>query len=160
MPTPKTCWTPLRKCILVLFTRLGVGVQADGTALVHWADRQDAWAKLPVLVRRLVRETTPRIEQLAFPGGDAVNLPGVDGRTVCAEGTVWVPSGGTVWEMGCSKDPASKAQADYVKRCTEIPQTEQQGLTFVFVTPRRWPGRAAWIAEAKSKRGVGRCAGL
>jgi hypothetical protein len=126
-------------------------VQVDGTALVQWADRQDAWTRLPVLVRRLIRETTPAIEQLIFPGGDAVNLPGFDGRTVSAKGTVWVPSGGTIWEMGCSKDPASKARADYAKRSAEVPQIEQQRLTFVFVTPRRWSGRAAWVTEAKSK---------
>jgi hypothetical protein len=126
-------------------------VQADGTALVQWADRQDAWTRLPVLVRRLIRETTPTIEQLTFPGGDAVNLPGFDGWTVSPRGTVWVPSGGTIWEMGCSNDPASKARTDYAKRSAEVPQIEQQGLTFVFVTPRRWPGRAAWVTEAKSK---------
>ena len=127
-------------------------MRADGTALVQWADRQEAWTKLPVLVRRLIRETTPTTSgQLTFPGGDAVNLPGFDGRTIGVTGTAWVPGGDAVWEMGCSKGPATKAHSDFAKRSAEVPVAEQASLSFVFVTPRRWPGRGDWVSDAKAK---------
>lgn len=129
----------------------GKGMRVDGTALLQWADRQEAWTQLPVLVRRLIRETTPGLAQLTFPGGDAVNLPGFDGRTIGTTGTPWVPGGDAIWEMGCSKDPATKAQSDFAKRSGEVPAAEQASLSFVFVTPRRWPGRGDWASEAKRK---------
>lgn len=126
-------------------------MRVDGTALLQWADRQEAWTQLPVLVRRLIRETTPCLQQLTFPGGDAVNLPGFDGRTICATGTAWVPGGDAIWEMGCSKDPAAKAQLDFTKRSGEVPTAEQASLSFIFVTPRRWLGRNDWASSAKAK---------
>ncbi len=129
----------------------GYSIQADGVTLQHWADRPEARTKLPVLVRRLIRETTPVIEQLAFPGGDAVDLPGFDGRTFGVAGTAWVPNGDAIWEMGCSEDPAKKARSDFDKRSEEVDEAEQKKLSFVFVTPRRWAGKNAWVSKAKSQ---------
>lgn len=126
-------------------------MRVDGTGLVQWADRQDAWTKLPVLVRRLIRETTPSLQQFTFPGGDAVNLPGFDGKTTSATGTAWVPPGEAIWEMGCDSRPEVKARKDFAKRSAQVPLEEQKCLSFVFVTPRRWSGRHAWAADAKTK---------
>ena len=128
-------------------------MRVDGTALVQWADRQDAWSRLPVLIRRLVRETTPSLGRMTFPGGDAVNLPGFDGRTLEAKDSIWVPAGDAVWEMGCSSGPVAKAKGDFKKRSDEISAAEQASLSFVFVTPRRWPQREEWVREAKALGG-------
>lgn len=42
------------------------------TNIRQWADRIEARSLLPVLVRRLIRETTPGLKSLRFPGNDAI----------------------------------------------------------------------------------------
>lgn len=122
------------------------------TRIKQWADTRDAQAQLPVLVRRLIRTTTPRIEKMSFPGGDAVNLPGFDGITEIEDGSEWVPEGKTVWEMGCDKSVSVKSNGDYKKRTDEMPPDERKKITFVFVTPRVWTGKDDW-SDAKRAEG-------
>ena len=125
------------------------------TQIKQWADTRGAQAQLPVLVRRLIRTTTPRIERMSFPGGDAINLPGFDGITEIAEGSEWVSEGISVWEMGCDQSVVTKANRDYKKRTDEAVPEEMKNKTFVFVTPRVWTGKDDWasakLAEGKWK---------
>lgn len=123
----------------------------DETAIRQWADRHDCRSNLPVLVRRLIRETTESLVSMRFPGNEAVDLPGLDGQVECESGTVWVPQGQSVWEMGCNVDPRSKADGDYRKRTEETPQDQRENSAFVFVTPRRWNGKEDWLEERRSE---------
>ena len=91
----------------------------DETFIRQWADRHECRRNLPILVRRLIRETTPSLSSLRFPGNEAVDLPGIDGEAESETATTWVPEGRSVWEMGCNQDPRPKAQGDYEKR-TEL----------------------------------------
>lgn len=122
------------------------------TDLRQWADRIEARSLAPVLVRRLIRVTTPTLKDMRFPGNDAVALQGTDGETNAEAGTPWVPAGRAVWEIGCNQDPSSKASDDYDKRVKDTPAEVRASTTFVFVTPRRWQQKDAWV---KKRRGRG-----
>ncbi len=121
----------------------------DETSIRQWADRHECRRNLPVLVRRLIRETTPCLSSLRFPGNDAVDLPGLDGESENQSATTWVPEGRCTWEMGCNQDPRRKAEGDYEKRTNETPQEIRKASSFVFVTPRRWSAKNAWLAERR-----------
>jgi len=123
----------------------------DETAIRQWADRHECRSHLPILVRRLIRETTESLVSMRFPGNEAVDLPGLDGQVECEAGTVWVPEDRSVWEMGCNVDPRSKADGDYRKRTEETPQDQRENSAFVFVTPRRWNGKEDWLEERRGE---------
>ena len=121
----------------------------DETAVRQWADRQECRRKLPVLVRRLIRETTPALSSLRFPGNEAIDLAGFDGLAENDAETVWVPKGQSVWEIGCSQNPRTKADGDFSKRTTDTSKEVRERSSFVFVTPRRWNSKDEWIGECR-----------
>lgn len=123
----------------------------DETAIRQWADRHECRSNLPILVRRLIRETTSSLVSLRFPGNEAVDLSGLDGQAECEDATTWIPAGRSVWEMGCNQDPRAKADADYIKRTGETPQPDRQTTGYLFVTPRRWNGKEAWLTERRAE---------
>ena len=121
------------------------------TAIYQWADHHECRSNLPILVRRLIHETTSSLVSIRFPGNEAVDLSGPDGRVECEVATTWVPAGKSVWEMGCTRDARTKANADYAKRTEEISQAERENIDFVFVTPRRWNSKDAWVTEKRTE---------
>ena len=123
----------------------------DETAIRQWAERHECRRNLPILTRRLIRETTESLISIRFPGNEAVDLPGLDGRVECDARTVWVPGGRSVWEMGCNADPRSKADGDYRKRTEGTPQDQRENCAFVFVTPRRWNGKEDWLEKRRGE---------
>ena len=123
----------------------------DETAICQWADRHECRRNLPILVRRLIRETTITLVSIRFPGNGAVDLSGPDGRVECEAATTWVPAGQSVWEMGCKQNARGKANDDYAKRTEEISQAERENIDFVFVTPRRWNSKDAWVTEKRTE---------
>ncbi|MGB3424039.1 MAG: hypothetical protein WBF84_17530 [Castellaniella sp.] len=126
-------------------------MRITATHLAQWTDRREAQGMLPVLVRRLI-SATARITAIAMPGGDSVSAPGWDGVISVEQGNPWVPAGISYWELGTSKDPASKASSDFEKRLGQISEEEAAQATFVFVTPRRWLGKSAWRKKAESRK--------
>lgn len=125
-------------------------MRVTATHLVQWSDRREAQGMLPVLVRRLI-SATARITAIAMPGGDSVSAPGWDGVIEVTQGNPWVPTSISYWELGTSKEPASKASSDFEKRLGQISAEQAAQATFVFVTPRRWPGKSAWRENAASR---------
>ena len=123
----------------------------DETAIGQWADRHECRGNLPILVRRLIRETTGSLVSMRFPGHEAVDLSGPDGWVECKTATTWVPAGQSLWEMSCTQDARTKASADYAKRTEKIPRAEQKNIGYVFVTPRRWNGKDAWLTEKRAE---------
>lgn len=118
-----------------------------------WADTQiDARTHLPVLLRTLVNSTGSDLRKVDFPGYDNAQRNGVDGFVDAGAATPWVPKGRSYWEFGTDKKVPTKAENDYAARLASIAETDRQQSTFVFVTPRNWPGKAAW-EERKSKAG-------
>lgn len=111
-----------------------------------WADRIDARHELAALLRRLVYSTGEGLTQLDFPAFENAQRHGWDGFVQADAATPWIPRGESGWEFGVNQDPGQKAEHDYKARTGELAAAERAGLTFVFVTPRRWPGKTAWAA--------------
>lgn len=118
--------------------------------LVHWADTLDARARLSVLLRRLVHSTGTSLRTVDFPGNDDSQRPGWDGWVGTEVGTPWIPEGQSGWEFGVTKDINTKADGDFEKSLKQHSEAERQVIVFVFVTPRRWPGKHAWIQAKKA----------
>lgn len=112
--------------------------------------RREAQGLLPQLVRRLIWASSPAnaISQFSMPSGDDIRLHGFDG-TLAIEGRhPFAPTGLSVWELGLSEDPETKANEDLKKRASKAKGTLTE-TTFVFVTSRVWAGKHTWV---KSKR--------
>ena len=124
----------------------------DATELDSWADRRACQQDFPRAVRILIAASTPDIGEIEFRTGEGVNLAGWDGRVLSGVGTPWVPAGASGWELGTDEDIVRKANSDYAARTADPLGLDALNGTFVFVTPRRWPGRAQWT-EAKRAEG-------
>ena len=119
--------------------------------LVHWADTLDARARLSVLLRRLVHSTGTALRTVNFPGHDDSQRPGWDGWVETDVGNPWIPEGKSGWEFGTTKkDIDKKANNDFKTSLEQHSESERQTIVFVFVTPRRWTGKNAWLKEKKA----------
>jgi len=111
----------------------------------NWADSQiDARTHLPVFLRKLVHSTGNDLRQVDFPGYDNAQRKGSDGFVEAGSATPWVPDGNSYWEFGTNQNPGVKAESDYTARLTSVDSTERANSTFVFATPRNWPGKTTW----------------
>jgi hypothetical protein len=99
-----------------------------------------------------VHSTGSGLTKVDFPGNDDAERPGWDGLTEASEGTPWVPAGRSGWEFGANEDPKTKADGDFEKSTKALHKKERAETTFVFVTPRRWPGKGAWIVANQAKK--------
>lgn len=125
------------------------------------ANEIDSWVshnirartRLAVFLRTLVHSTGRGLTKVDFPGNDDAERPGWDGFLEAVGGTPWLPAGRSGWEFGTSEDPKAKAEGDFQKSVRALDKKECADMTFVFVTPRRWAGKAAWI-KAKRAKGI------
>ena len=124
----------------------------DASQLVQWAATRDAQERFPELVRRLLA-ATPGITNVSARAGGGVALPGWDGRADSATAS-FLPVGSLRFEFGVGSKPKTKAEEEYEKRRQE---PSAVGLTFVFMTPRRWRDGASWADE---KAELGHFAGV
>src|SRR5437868_1372657 len=100
-------------------------------------------SRLAVFLRTLVHSTGSGLTKVDFPGNDDAERPGWDGFVEASEGTPWVPAGRSGWEFGTTDDPKAKAEGDIAKSVKAVGKKERAETIFVFVTPRRWTGKAA-----------------
>ena len=117
----------------------------------HWADSIDSRAKLAALLRILVNSSCDGLQKVVFPAHDDSQQPGWDGEIQTTVGNPWVPTGSSGWEFGVNKDIKSKADRDFAKCVKTIPKAERLEMTFIFVTPRRWPGKNTWRESHTAK---------
>ena len=116
-----------------------------------WAERNiDARHLLPVLLRKLIHSTGHELRQVDFPGYDNAERKGWDGKIEADAATPWIPEGKSGWEFGTNKNPKSKAESDYANRAS-VPTDEKAECTFVFVTPRNWPGKTDWARRKQAE---------
>ena len=115
----------------------------------RWADTHKARECLPVLLRKLVHATGRDLARVDFPGFDNSQRQGWDGWVEAGMATAWIPEGMSGWEFGTSRDPRWKAESDYAKRLG-LPLEERRQCTFVFVTPRNWPGKVEWAKQKEA----------
>jgi len=125
----------------------------SGNDITDWFSKSIvARTQLPVLLRILINSTTEKIERIDFPGNDDAERPGWDGLIESASSTPWVPVGASGWEFGVNADIKAKADGDFAKSVKANSKTDRLRTTFVFVTPRRWPGKAAWLSAMQAKK--------
>jgi hypothetical protein len=105
---------------------------------------------LPELIRRLVLATATTVEEIEFPSGDSVAHSGWDGRLKTPVASPLFPSGASGWEIGTEASPGKKAEDDYLKRTKDSLGLKKADSSFVFVTPRAWPGRVKWQNEKRA----------
>lgn len=109
-----------------------------------------ARSRLAVFLRTLVHSTGSGLTKVDFPGNDDAERPGWDGFVEASEGTPWVPAGRSGWEFGTNDDPKAKADGDFDKSMKAFDKKERAQTSFVFVTPRRWAGKVAWVVAKKA----------
>ena len=154
----------VEKLLLVLGTCLQSLVQTlssampqldlvNATDLARWADRLDARARLPELIRRLLSATGVGLIDLKVRASEGVQLSGWDGIARATGSDVYAVEGLSVWEMGTDKGVTQKANSDYTKRSEKPNGVDPSTSIYVFVTPRRWPGKENWI-EARNADSV------
>lgn len=110
-----------------------------------------ARSRLAVFLRTLVNSSGSGLKRVDFPGNDDAERPGWDGFVEASEDIPWVPFGRSGWEFGVNDDPKAKADADFDKSVKALDKKERAETTFVFVTPRRWPGKGAWVKAKQAK---------
>ena len=77
---------------------------------------------------------------------------GWDGVLDCDSSHSMPSSGISGWEIGTDKSAPGKAQADYEKRKADSLGLVPMDTTFVFVTPRAWPGRRKWADDRQKEK--------
>lgn len=123
------------------------GALCAATDLVAWADRREAQALLPKVVRRLVLVTGNKVMEAQFRADEGVQLSGWDGVVRAEESAPFVPAGSSGWEMGVGLRPKDKADDDLEKRTAEGGVIQPAEASFMFVTLRRWPDKDDWSYE-------------
>lgn len=118
------------------------------TDIARWAETSRARAVLPVLIRRLVYSVAPDARTVDFPGHDAGQRPGWDGRVDAPRPNPWVPEGLSGWELSVSADLQGKPTADITER-GKLTAAERRSTVFIFATARNWPGKDAWAAKQR-----------
>lgn len=128
-------------------------LQIKANLIEGWVSHNiPARSRFAVFLRMLVHSTCSGITKADFPGNDDAERAGWDGLLEADEGTPWVPAGRSGWEFGTNDDPKGKADGDFNKSVNAVAvKKERAEMTFVFVTPRRWAGKAAWIEAMKAK---------
>lgn len=110
----------------------------------QWAGGIDTRSHLSVLLRKLVHSTGDELKQVDFPGYDNAERRGSDGFVEAGSATPWIPEGRSYWEFGTNEKPEAKANNDYNARLASADPAERANSTFIFVTPRNWPGKVDW----------------
>lgn len=117
-----------------------------------WADHNiAARTRLAVLLRTLVHSTGIGLSTVEFPGNDDAERAGWDGFIEAGDATPWIPAGRSGWEFGVNAKIKEKADKDYKKSVKATKEAERKDTVFVFVTPRRWPGKKEWANAAKAE---------
>lgn len=110
----------------------------------QWAGTQiDARTRFAVLLRKLMHSTGTDLRRVDFPGYDNAQRKGSDGFVEASAANPWIPEGKSYWEFGTDQRPGEKANDDYRARL-DVDPSERADSTFIFVTPRNWPGKTAW----------------
>lgn len=120
--------------------------------LATWVEGPEGAGKFPKLIRYLVRATHGAAARIRFPSEEATWHPGLDGYTSVGKGSDYVPEGEAAWEIGTQAGRiTSKANRDYQKRTKPPAVPEPATSTFVFITPRHWTTKDAWIKARRQE---------
>jgi hypothetical protein len=125
---------------------------ADAADIARWADeRIEARDEFPRLLRALINARGDQLTSNDMRAGKGVDVPGYDGIVEARRSTSFVPSGLSVWELGTGADVLAKANKSYRDRTKNSLGIDKTTTTFVFATPRQWPGKQAWIQRKRDE---------
>jgi len=80
-------------------------------------NKRSAEQLLPLMVDKLVRASTQKLESCEFPYGDGISQGGYDGTVVSAvSNSEFMSDGTSVWEIGTNQAAQGKANDDFEKR--------------------------------------------
>lgn len=128
-------------------------LQIKAARIEDWASSGIApRQRLSVFLRTLVNSTATKLAKVDFPGNDDAERSGWDGEIVTDQATPWIPAGHSGWEFGVNVNIKAKADGDFAKSVSGVEAALRKTMTFVFVTPRSWAGKATWIKEQKAKK--------
>ena len=127
-------------------------LRIDRNDLIAWAKRPEAASRLPVLLRRLISETTD-VERIDFPSGSAVATRGWDGIVNSIGGNQYVPAGESCWEVSAQQSGSDrKARDDYRKRTERLSREQRRGLSYVAVICAPWTKKRDFAPEMRARR--------
>lgn len=112
--------------------------------LVDFASDYRAEGILPELIRRLIRASSDRIEDVLFPSGESTFRPGADGELQAIGKAPYVPDGASIWELSTELKPHAKGRRDFKKRSGATAKKKtymgkpRSDITYVAVSMRRW----------------------
>lgn len=106
---------------------------------------------LPVLIRRLISETSNGLVDLDMPGESGVAAGGFDGVARATAPSPFVPDGVSVWELSVGGNDA-KADDDYQKRIEGPPGHQATDCTYIQLILAPWTKARAW-ASGSARRG-------
>ena len=121
---------------------------------------RDGQELLPHLVEKIITASIPgeAVRKQRFPHGDEIYLHGPDGILAVDDAVKhqYVPSGLSLWEMGTSMDPKSKADDDFSNAEEKLakafpnvtPPVTPDKATFVFVTSKPWDS-SDWVNKKR-----------
>jgi addiction module HigA family antidote len=138
---------------LAIRTHVPTFLGIEARQIEAWSDQERARSELPALLRRLTHSTGIGVSKAEFPAFDNAQRHGWDGYVEADAATPWIPRGFSGWEFGCNQNPTRKAEDDYDARTRLVAPDERLKTTFIFATPRNWPGKNEW-AKAKMKIGA------
>lgn len=136
-------------------------VSASAIANRLCSPSRDGQEILPQLVDKLITASINKeaIRQQRFPHDDQIYLHGPDGILVIDDDQKheFVPSGLSIWEMGTSMDPKTKADDDFSAAEKKLAAAFSDMnspvvpsmATFVFVTSKSWES-GEWVKEKKA----------
>lgn len=127
-------------------------IDAGDIKIWSTGNQRDCASLLPELLRRLILATGDSIKEIVFPSGDSTASGGWDGLLKTDVKSPYFPSGTSGWELGVKTSPGKKAEDDYTKRTTDSLGLSLNETTFVFVTPRSWPGREKWVTKKRATK--------
>ena len=127
--------------------------------LEQYANTRASEGVIPELIYLLVKQSVSQVSVCRIPYGDAVNQPGWDGLVETQDAFLeFVPKGVSYWEISTEANPQTKATKEFRKRTKRISESDRNGSSFVFVTPRSrrsggWnePKQTAWLNRRKSR---------
>lgn len=130
---------------------VGDWMRVSRDVLLQWAGGPEAKHQLPLLVRRLVRETGSGVVTAHFLAGSAVTTGGWDGTVEAAGESPFVPAGRSGWELSVEQGAQGKAETDFEARIQSVPEGERHDMTFIELICRQWTKAPAFESDARAR---------
>lgn len=106
---------------------------------------------LPVLIRRLIAETSEALTELDMPGESGVAAGGFDGIVSATTSSAFVPMGTSVWELSVGGNDG-KADEDYDKRTRGPAGRKARDCTYIEVILAPWTKSRLWASKKTALR--------